>query len=77
VVQRALFGGPNEQLGAEPEVCKRDAADPGDRLEEVDVVLLPARRSGPLEVDDAGQPIVDPERQHRLGDARSVAVAGL
>ena len=54
VAERSLGGGPVEQLGAQPEVGQRDAADARDRLEKVDVVLFAARRLRPFEVEHAG-----------------------
>ena len=74
VAERSLGGGPVEQLGAQPEVGQRDAADARDRLEKVDVVLFAARRLGPFEMEDARQPIVDPKWQYCLGALTRVAV---
>ena len=66
VTQGALGRGSLKQLGAKPEVGQRDRADAGDWLEEVDVVLLTGRCLGPLQVQDAGQPIVNSQGQDGL-----------
>jgi len=67
MTQGSLRRGAVEQLGAQPEVGQPDAADAGDRLEEVVVKLLHPRRSRPLQMQHAGEPLVDPQGQHGLG----------